>query len=200
MSSPASPDAHSDPRGDARTDAELVHAAAAGERTAFDELYRRHRRFVLAVARRTAGSDADAHDALQETFLYLVRKLATLELSGRLSSLLYPVAQRFARAARERSRRVRTDEDALELASRHSSSDAGSGSGSSDAGAREDLVALVRGLPAELRETLILRYADGLELAAVAEALGLPVGTVKSRLHQALKLLQADPRAKRWLG
>lgn len=189
---PESPDERSDPRAQARSDAELLRAAAAGEHAAFDELYRRHKRFVLAVARRTAGSDADAHDALQETFLYLVRKLPALELNGQLSSLLYPVAKRFGRAARERSRRARTDEEALELASR--AAPAGDGDG------REELVALVRGLPVELRETLILRYADGLELAAVAEALGVPVGTVKSRLHQAIQLLKADPRAQRWLG
>ncbi len=106
------------PDDESRTDDELVRAAARGETGAFDELYRRHRRIVLAVARRVAGSDADAHDAVQETFVYLVRKLPTLELRVRLSTFLYPVVRRFALAARARAGRVRSDEDALEAMSR----------------------------------------------------------------------------------
>lgn len=180
------------PDDESRTDDELVRAAARGETGAFDELYRRHRRIVLAVARRVAGSDADAHDAVQETFVYLVRKLPTLELRVRLSTFLYPVVRRFALAARARAGRVRSDEDALEAMSRESVTADGEG--------REELVAVVRGLPSELRDTLLLRYADGLPLAEVAAALDIPLGTVKSRIHQALKLLEADPRTRRYFG
>jgi RNA polymerase sigma-70 factor, ECF subfamily len=181
------------PERDARTEPELVEAAQRGDTSAFDELYHRNRAFVLAVARRAAGRDEEAHDALQETFLYLVRKLPELRLDGKLSSLLYPVARRFALAARARAARVRSDDEALELATRAETP-------APLAEGHEELVSVVRGLPSDLRETLLLRYADGLALAEVARALDVPLGTVKSRLHQALKLLAADARTRRYFG
>ena len=59
-----------------------------------------------------------------------------------------------------------------------------------------DLALALDGLPEEQREVLLLRFVDGLSLAEVAEAMDIPLGTVKSRLHNALTALRRDPRTR----
>ncbi|HEX5047019.1 MAG TPA: sigma factor, partial [Gammaproteobacteria bacterium] len=86
---------------DPRSDDELVAACNVGDADeatrAFEALYRRHRDFVLRVARRFTRDRELALDALQETFAYLLRKFppagSGLVLTARLQTLLYPVAK-----------------------------------------------------------------------------------------------------------
>jgi RNA polymerase sigma-70 factor (ECF subfamily) len=59
-----------------------------------------------------------------------------------------------------------------------------------------DLAVVLADLPAAHRDAVYLRFVDGLSLVEIAEAQGIPVGTVKSRLHNALATLRADPRTK----
>jgi len=178
------------PRPDPEREKELVAAANRGDASAFEELYRSHRRWVLRLALRHTGREEDALDVLQEAFVYLLGKLPGLELSGRLTTLLYPVVVHASAAARRRSGRFRSDEEALEGA-RASAEGPGPGG-------REDLVRVLRGLPEAQREVLLLRFSDGLSLEEVATALDLPVGTVKSRIHYALAALREDPRTRRY--
>ena len=60
----------------------------------------------------------------------------------------------------------------------------------------ESLAAALEVLSDDHREVLLLRFVDGLSLAEIAEALSIPLGTVKSRLHNALAGLRHDPRTK----
>ena len=53
-------------------------------------------------------------------------------------------------------------------------------------------------LPEAQREVLLMRFVDGLTLAEIAEALAIPLGTVKSRLHNALRALRDDPRVREY--
>ena len=169
---------------DPRTDAELIAAAQRGDGSAFEVLYLRHRDFVVRIAQRICGDGNDALDVLQETFLYVLRKAKALELRARFTTFLYPVVRNLA-LQRRRARASGTSLEAEPLA------------GASPTW-REDLVAALSGLPAEQRETLLLRVVDGMSLLEVAEALAIPVGTVKSRLHQALAALRNDPRARHY--
>ena len=59
-----------------------------------------------------------------------------------------------------------------------------------------ELMTVLAGLSEEQREVLLLRFADGLSLAEIAEAMKIPLGTVKSRLHNALGSLRNDPRTR----
>jgi DNA-directed RNA polymerase specialized sigma24 family protein len=96
-----------------RTDAELIAlcntAASPAATAAFTSLYRRHRAYVLRVAARFAGDRDTALDALQETFGWLLRKFPPvgegLTLTGKLGTLLYPVAKHCAMDLRRQSRR-----------------------------------------------------------------------------------------------
>ena len=59
---------------------------------------------------------------------------------------------------------------------------------------------MLANLPAQQREVLMLRFVDGFNLEEIANALEIPLGTVKSRLHNALKTLRDDPRTKELIG
>lgn len=176
------------PSPDPRTDLDLVAALNRGDASAFDALYARHRDWVVRLARRFAGNDADALDVLQETFAYLLRKFPGFALTASMTTFLYPVVKHLALAAKRKTMRLVSDDHALGTEPDRSTSDA-------DA-ARPELAAVLAALPETHREVLLLRFVDGLSLAEVGQALGIPLGTVKSRLHNALNVLRSDPRTK----
>lgn len=172
---------------DPRTDAELVRDAADGDAAAFDALYKRHREWVLALALRHTRRREDALDVAQDAFVQLLGKLAELEVAGSLTAWLYPVVvHRAIDLGRRRGREV---DDATLAEEPAPAAEHGSG--------RAELERVLRALGAEQREVVLLRFADGFELQEIADALAIPLGTVKSRLHQALAHLRADPRLAR---
>jgi RNA polymerase sigma-70 factor (ECF subfamily) len=176
-----------------RSDEELVAVCNDGDALeaarAFEALYRRHRDFVLRVARRFTRDRELALDALQETFAYLLGKFPPagtgLTLTARLPTLLYPAAKNAAITAVRKARRLAGEGDAVleELAAEPPTE-------------HEPIDAALARLSPERREVLTLRFVDDLSLAEIAVALDVPLGTVKSRLHLALKELRDDPKIK----
>ena len=182
---------------DRRSDDELVAICNVGDALdaarAFEALYRRHRDFVLRVARRFTHDRELALDVLQETFAYLLGKFPPagggLVLTARLQTLLYPAAKNAAITAVRKARRYSGAGDAaLDELPAEPPADA------------ELIDAALAALPPERREVLTLRFVDDLSLAEIAAALDVPLGTVKSRLHTALKELREDPRIKDLFG
>lgn len=169
---------------DGRADAELVAALQRGDATAFDALYHRHRDWVVRLAHRVSGSADDALDVLQETFLYLLRKAPGLELRVRMTTLLFPIVRNLALARRRQRGRAGAEVEAC-----------GEDPPLLPA---EELLAALGGLPVEQRQAVLLRFVDGHSLQDIAVVQGVPVGTVKSRLHQALATLRHDPAARRY--
>ena len=176
---------------DPRTDAALAAQAGAGDVASFEALYRRHRDWVAGLAFRFTGDRDAALDVMQETFLYLLRKLPTLRLEARLSTFLYPVVKHLARDARVKAKRAAEGNE--ELAKRTAER---SGTENSLGG----LETAVAGLSEEHRETLLMRFVDGMTLAEIAQALEIPLGTVKSRLHAAVTALRSDPRTREYFS
>ena len=178
---------------DRRSDEELVEVCNVGDAmsaaAAFESLYRRHRDFVLRVARRFTRDRELALDALQDTFAYLLRKFPPtgdgLRLTAKLETLLYPVAKNSAISARRKGARTSGAGDA-ELDELPAAPEPAS----------DSLDAALARLSPERREVLTLRFVDDLSLAEIAAALQVPLGTVKSRLHLAIKDLREDPRTK----
>ena len=127
---------------------------------------------------------------LQETFAYLLRKVPHLHLSGRLTTLLYPVVKNLSIAANRKRRRATSafDEDLLNTIPSPPSPDP----------AQHELATILRALPDTQREVLLLRFVHDLQLDEIAAALEIPLGTVKSRLHNALATLRADRRTRRF--
>lgn len=180
------------PPADNRSDVDLVAALNRGDVFAFDALYARHRDWVVRLARRFAGNDADALDVLQETFSYLLRKFPGFTLTASMTTFLYPVVKHLALAARRKTMRLVADDLAIASAADQSRDD--------PADQRPELEAVLAALPETHREVLLMRFVDGLSLAEIAAALRIPIGTVKSRLHNALNTLKADPRMREYFA
>lgn len=176
------------PNPDSRSDAALVDAANAGDPAAFDALYLRYRDRVARLAGRLVGDEADAADVAQEAFLYLLKKFPGFQLRASLMTFLYPAVKHLAVAARKRRP---AGDPAAALAAQPARESVGRG---------EDLRVLVEHLPEGQREVLLLRFVDDFSLEEIAVALGVPLGTVKSRLHHAVATLRADARVRRYFG
>lgn len=172
-----------------RSDQVLVDSAAAGDVAAFEVLYKRHRDFVYRIALRHAREHEAALDASQEVFAHLLKKLPTLRLSGKLSTYLYPVAKNTALAVRVKGqRRLRLAQEVAAEARIHDPVPP----------ERLRLLAAVDALPDPQREVLLMRIVDEMSVEEVALALGVPVGTVKSRLHHAIGALRGDEGLREW--
>ena len=183
---------------DRRSDIELVERCNRGDRDeaveAFETLYRRHRDYVTRVSLRFGADREAAVDVLQETFLYLLKKFPPvgegLVLTAQLRSLLYPVAKHLTLSSlRQRARIDDTEEfdpDRLPFP--------GADDPAERAPAR--LSAAVARLSPERREVLLLRFVDDMSLQDIADTLSIPLGTVKSRLHLAVRELRDSPEIK----
>lgn len=183
-------------KSDSRSDAELIttcnEASSEAATEAFGSLYQRHRDYVLRIALRLTPDREIAADALQEVFGYLLRQFPPpgpgLTLTAKFSTYLYPIARNTTLSLLRKARReVRVEMDPDELAS-PPSSDQGT----------DDLDRLLGGLSPERHEILVLRFVDGMSLEDIAAALEIPLGTVKSRLHNAIRALRDDPDAKKF--
>jgi RNA polymerase sigma-70 factor (ECF subfamily) len=176
------------PIDDGRGDHELAEAAQAGDQGALDALLRRHLDRLHGLCRRLLGSDADADDATQEALVAIARALGAGRFDGRSSfgTWAYRVATNACLdELRRRGRRpgATSDED-LERALTGSLLTPGHGGGSGpDAVAdRLDVEAALRRLPVDFRAPVVLRDLCGLDYAEIAEVLGIPPGTVRSRI------------------
>jgi len=180
--------AHADPRGDEA----LVEAANRGDAAAFEALYVRYRDWVVRLAHRFTADRDDALDVLQDTFAYLLGKLPTLRLTARMTTFLYPVVKHLSLRVLEKKRRSVPADDLL----RHRAARPPEGIESS----RAELAAALAFLPEGQLEVVLMRFVDDMALREIADALDIPLGTVKSRLHNALSTLRRDPRTRRYFG
>ncbi len=177
------------PLTDPRSDGELVAALNVGEAAAFDALYFRYRDRMARLALRFTGNHADAMDVLQETFAYLFRKFPGFRLTSSMTTFLYPAVRNLSLELRRKRRpETSSDESLLDLPTPHTNI--------SDE--RGELAAVIRSLPPVQREVVLLRFVDDLTIDEIAAALDVPAGTVKSRLHHAIRALQQDPRVRRY--
>jgi RNA polymerase sigma-70 factor (ECF subfamily) len=164
-------------------DRQLVEAARAGDEEAFAALYHRYRNYVLIVAARFGVTGEVALDVLQETFFYFFRKLPEFELRARFSTFLYPVVKNLSLKRKAAGTRLCSFEESGLDPSRVAAEE-------NSLSGRRRIVETMASLPDEQRETALLRFADGLSLKEIAVALDIPLGTVKSRLHNALAALR----------
>ena len=168
-----------------RTDQDLIAAINRGDVEAFEELYRRYRDWVARLAFRFTHDEDLALDVMQEVFVYFMKKFPGFELRCELKTFLYPAVRNVAIGMRRKAERYVGDDAALE--------EQASAAPSLEGEAGDVLLAVIRGLPEGQREVLMLRFVDGLALDEIAEALEIPLGTVKSRLHNALETLEKNP-------
>ena len=156
---------------------------------AFEALYQRYKDRVYSIAYRITGTSADAMDVAQETFGLLFRKIAGFRFESSFSTWLFRIVVNCSidhlRQERSRNGRIRTW-SAIQDPVEPPDAEAPDPIRVAEEGELEEHVhrALQR-LSPKLRAVLVLRYLEGLSYEEVREALGVSMGTVKSRLARA---------------
>lgn len=152
-------------------------------------MYLRYREWVMRLAFRFTRDRDSAFTVLQETFRYVAEKLPGFTLTCEFRTFLYPVVRNLALMECRRANRV------FRLRERLASFPKTSGK-EPDFADGDALETLLDVLSVEHREVVMLRYLEDFNMQEIAVALEIPVGTVKSRLHHALKLLRDSPRTR----
>ena len=176
---------------------ELVRLAQQGDRDAAAAVLERHELAVFRVCRRLLPQGEDLEGAVQETMLRALRNLSRFSGQGSFGGWLVAIAVNFCRDRLRRRRLVPFqalevgDDDAADPISVVASSEPGQERVAIARQAVERLRGEVARLPRRQQEVFALRFFVGLDLAGIAEALAVDVGTVKTHLHRAVQRVRA---------
>jgi RNA polymerase sigma-70 factor, ECF subfamily len=163
------------------SDEELLAAHLRGDQTAFGELMARHERRIYGLCLRMLGNREDAEDATQEAFIGALRRASAFRGEAAFSTWLYRIAVNAATDQARRRGRART----VPLGAEEERQAAPTGVDPSGAVATAMTVqAALRLVPEDFRIALILCDLYGFGHAQAAEILGVPVGTIKSRVFR----------------
>jgi RNA polymerase sigma-70 factor (ECF subfamily) len=173
-----------DPDGEAALLARIHIGGGASRAAAFEDLFAALREPVFAVCFHVTGNAADADDALQETFMAVHSGLRGFRGEARLSTWVHRIAIRSSIRVRAK-RHPAADVHAVDPPSRSADPVMAGELG-------ERIAAAMERLPAEHRIVISLFAVEELGHAQIAEILGVPEGTVWSRLHAARKRLAAE--------
>ena len=185
------------------SDEQLLLRYTQGETAAFEELVRRYRLSLFYFLARFVRDRVLAEDIFQETFLQIHLSAGGFDVHRRLRPWLFTIAANKARdALRSRSRRSMAELDAEvggDQGERRRYVDLMAGNSDQPSETLEnkeqaaDVKSIVGRMPESLREVLLLAYFEEFAYKEIAEILDVPLGTVKSRLHVAVKDF-----ARRW--
>lgn len=176
-------------------DAALVARAQGGDAAAMNALLERHYDRIHAVCRRITGSAADADDAAQDALIKIVRGLVNFDGRSTFGTWAYRVATNVSLDELRRRRRrpqlhvVRPDDTGER---RRGPAELADERAEHEVTAPVDRIALeglIAGLPPDFRAPLVMRDVGDLDYAEIAEALDIPIGTVKSRIARARRHL-----------
>lgn len=172
----------------------IVERALTGDAEAFGEIVRRWERRIFALTYGMLGREEDARDATQETFLAAFRNLRGFRGEAKVSSWLHRIAVNQC-ISRQRRAKVRSESalDDEHDANGDCFATPLSYSPAKVAEGRQVTAAVrraVNSLPIDLRQVVVMKEFEELTFREIADALDLPLSTVKSRLYTALKQLQ----------
>lgn len=176
------------------TDCELVATAVSGLEGSFEELVRRYQRPISAYVYRMVGDYESALDLTQEIFIKVYNSLRRYRPEFKFSTWIYKIAHN---SAVDHLRRINTREQSLISGSdgEHFELPIESGRPSPEQESerkerRIEIESVVRTLPANYRELVILRHSQDLTYEEIVEVTGLPLGTVKNRLFRAREMMR----------
>lgn len=169
-------------------DVQLVERCLKGDETAWEDLVREHTRRVYSICYRFTGRDQEAQDLTQEVFLRIFRSLHSFRSGeGAFGVWLTRLTRNLLIDHYRRSKHDRTTdsiEDQLPMLEEKTSLSGRTDSLLAGREAGELLQGALQKLSPELRETVILRDLEELEYREISNVLGVPEGTVKSRLNR----------------
>lgn len=174
------------------TDEALAVKARNGDQDAFAELVRRYQQGVVNLAYRLVGSREEALDLSQEIFLRVYENLDRFDPRRPFKPWLYRIATNYCYDFLRRQGRRRESVEEVSfaageaLADKHVNPEAAVLRGEVQRVVEE----VIASLPARYRPAVILRYVEGMSYQEIAEALQLPLGTVKTYLHRSRELLR----------
>jgi len=182
----------------APTDEDLVTALQAGDRSSLGTLVARWERPLFRFAYRLLARPEDARDICQETFLRILGKADKFRKGARFSTWMYQIALNLCRDHLRRERRwglliaepTESSSEPKDNLDRFQADD----DPSEEVERRERMTAVTRALgqiPPEQREVLVLKEFEGLKFREIADILGCPESTVKSRMYYGLSGLKA---------
>jgi RNA polymerase sigma-70 factor (ECF subfamily) len=172
------------------SDVELVELAVT-DLDAFGELVRRHQDFVYGAALRIVRNPVLAQDLAQEAFVRAHRALPGFRGQAQVRSWLYRIATNLALNAVQRRREYPTDEVPDRPVRRDPAADMEA------LALRRELEAAIGELPQKLKEPLVLREFEGMSYQEIADALDLPINTVRTRILRARRSLRERMEAWR---
>jgi RNA polymerase sigma-70 factor (ECF subfamily) len=178
----------------ATSDEQIVERALTGDADAFCEIVQRWERRIFALAFGMLGREEDARDATQETFLAAFRNLRAFRGEAKVSSWLHRIAVNQC-ITRQRRAKVRKESGLEEEEEKHAASFSAPVQYSPVVvvEGRERSAAVrraVNSLPLDLRQVVVMKEFEELTFREMADALDVPLSTVKSRLYTALRQLQ----------
>lgn len=181
------------PSWSAVADGELVLSALAGRESSFEELVRRYQRPIAAYVYRMVGDYDSALDLTQEVFIKVYNSLARYRSEFKFSTWIYKIAHNAAidylrrGAAREQTLHDGSSGEHMEVAIERRLSP----EQESERNERcSEIELVVRSLPHDYRELIILRHSNDLSYDEIAHVTGLPLGTVKNRLFRAREAMR----------
>lgn len=169
----------------AAQDAEMLARVVDGDHDAFNQIMRNHEDRVFSVCLRIMGNRDQALDATQETFLTAFRKAGQFQGNSALGTWIYRIAVNTCYDQIRKQRRRRTDPIPDNL----DPTDLSAADQVESAALRPEIRRALAAIPDDFRTAIILSDIEGLSLPEVAEVLGVPVGTVKSRVFRGRRLL-----------
>lgn len=171
-------------------ESELVSAAKAGDRAAFDELVRRTFVDTFTLARRLTGNEEDGRDVVQDAYLRAWRGIGKFRGEAAFSTWMYRITANAAATNVRRRRRQQADpfEDDLEPADPRT--DLQPAAMAESAEALERITDALDELPPKLRSVVVLKDVYDLPHEAIAEELGITVAAAKVRLHRGRRKLR----------
>src|SRR5213594_3687116 len=178
----------------ALADGELVVSALSGREACFEELVRRYQRPISAYVYRMVGNYESALDLTQEIFIKVYNSLRRYRSEFKFSTWIYKIAHNSAvdhlrrTATREQSLITGSEGDQFELPI-----ESGRLSPEQESERKErriEIESVVRALPSNYRELIILRHSQDLTYEEIVEVTGLPLGTVKNRLFRAREMMR----------
>lgn len=167
------------------SDTELLARAASGDHDAFTEVMRVHEDRIFSVCLRIMGSRDRALDAVQDTFLTVFRKAGQFKGKSAVGTWIYRIAVNTCYDHLRKAKRRPADP----IPDYYDPADESAEDAVDSAGIRPDIENALQSIPKEFRAAVVLADMEGMSLPEVAEVLGVPVGTVKSRVFRARRLL-----------
>ena len=176
------------------SDRDLVATAVSGIEGSFEELVRRYQRPISAYVYRMVGNYESALDLTQEIFIKVYSSLQRYRSEFKFSTWIYKIAHN---AAIDHLRRTATREQSLVMGPENDQFDLPVESTrlspeqeSERKERRGEIESVVRALPSNYRELIILRHSQDLSYEEIVEVTGLPLGTVKNRLFRAREMMR----------